>query len=126
VSFSIEIDAEATRLALRDFKKMEIRHKWIAIGEAYRKHAIRMVPVRTGRLRGSIISRPRARGVRIEAGNARVPYAAPIHFGWKSHGIVKQPFLLDAWYDKTIETKAMIQHGIEERYWFAEYVRDGR
>lgn len=58
--------------------------------------AKRFVPVRTGALLESL--RPFARqtaGV-VRVGNASVPYAGPIHFGWPIRAIKPQPFIYDA------------------------------
>lgn len=71
--------------------------------------AATMVPVRTGRLartlRGS--ATPKQGAVRV--GTKAVPYAGPIHFGWRAHGIEPQPFLygaLDARRDQVVQAYA--------------------
>ena len=54
------------------------------------------VPYRSGDLRRSL----RGSGTKAAAvgrvGRTSVPYAAVIHWGWKSRGIVARPFLQDA------------------------------
>ena len=55
-----------------------------------------LVPVRSGRLKSSIRSSGQARQGAILVGSATVPYAGPIHFGWRAHNIAPQPFLYDA------------------------------
>lgn len=66
-----------------------------------------LVPVRSGRLRGSIGVRAGQRDAQVKAGSAaRVPYAGPISFGWpgrpnRARGwrggpIRPQPFLYEA------------------------------
>jgi hypothetical protein len=41
-----------------------------------------MVPVRSGKLAASLKAGKAKRYAEVRAGSARVPYAAPIHFGW--------------------------------------------
>lgn len=41
-----------------------------------------MVPVRSGKLANSLKAGKAKRYAEVRAGSARVPYAAPIHFGW--------------------------------------------
>ena len=41
-----------------------------------------LVPVRTGRLRGSIAVARTVKGAAVRAGNANILYANPIHWGW--------------------------------------------
>lgn len=52
-----------------------------------------LAPVKSGRLRDTI----RAAGTKtagiIRAGFARVPYAGPIHWGWRRRNIDAQPFM---------------------------------
>lgn len=66
-----------------------------------------LVPVRSGRLKGSIGVRAGQRDAEVKAGSAaRVPYAGPIHFGWpgrpnrdrgwRGGPIRPQPFLYQA------------------------------
>jgi hypothetical protein len=61
-------------------------------------------PRLTGRLAGTIKAGSTAGGAYVKAGG--VPYAAPIHWGWRKHNIAPQPFLyeaLDARRDEVIE-----------------------
>ena len=55
-------------------------------------------PARTGRLQSSVRSSGTKTAGIVRAGNNRkskngVPYAAPIHWGWKSRNIKANPFL---------------------------------
>lgn len=64
--------------------------------------AVRLVPVRSGKLRDSIKIGAYASGkITIQAGNNRrtrsgVPYANPIHWGWFKRNIKPQPFFVKA------------------------------
>jgi hypothetical protein len=73
-----------------------------------------VVPKRTGALAASI---RRAKGstkaATVRAGGARVPYAGPIHFGWKKHGISPQPFLSDALDDRHEQVLDMYQYELD-------------
>ena len=51
-----------------------------------------LIPVRTGRLAGSLRSNKAARRATVAVGRAAVPYAGPIHWGWPGHNIEAQPF----------------------------------
>lgn len=57
-------------------------------------------PVLTGRLRRSIKGRGTKRSAYVQAGGRGVPYAGPIHFGWKRRNIEPQPFLYEALDDR--------------------------
>ena len=52
-----------------------------------------LAPKLSGSLRSSIRSSATLRSGRVRAGKKKVPYAAPIHFGWGRRGIHPQPFL---------------------------------
>jgi hypothetical protein len=51
-----------------------------------------LVPVQTGKLRGSIRTATQQRKAIVRAGGARVPYANPIHWGWFRRGIKPNQF----------------------------------
>ncbi len=54
-------------------------------------------PRLSGTLSRSVKAKARKTSGRVEAGRNRiVPYAGPIHFGWRSRNIEPQPFLYDA------------------------------
>jgi hypothetical protein len=71
-------------------------------GELVANEARSLVPVRSGKLRGSIRVGATARSkITISAGNNRnsksgVPYANPIHWGWFKRNIMPQPFFVKA------------------------------
>ena len=59
--------------------------------------ALLKAPVRTGALKESVRGLGNASGAVGKAGGAKVPYAAAIHWGRKSRGLVRgRPFLHDA------------------------------
>lgn len=51
-----------------------------------------IVPVKTGKLKRTLRSASLQRGVVVRAGNSRVPYANPIHWGWFRRHIMPNPF----------------------------------
>lgn len=74
--------------------------------------AISGAPVRTGRLRNTVKARKYPNKVEVQAGNkTTVPYANPIHWGWKARNI--KP---NNWIEKVRDDKfqAVIQIFIEE------------
>lgn len=69
-------------------------------------------PVRTGRLRKSIRGSKQIKKALVRAGGKRVPYAAPINYGWRVRRINPQEFLQSA--DETMEKRApeMLDEGL--------------
>lgn len=56
-----------------------------------------LVPVLSGALRDTIrVSVSKRGGAVLAGGRSLVPYAGPIHFGWRARNIEPQPFLYDA------------------------------
>ena len=84
----------AMKAANADLKDWTAVHKRAA--EPVQVTAQDIVPVLTGKLRGSIKVRATKTSARVIAGSGVVPYAGPIHFGWPAHNIAAQPFLWDA------------------------------
>ena len=65
--------------------------------ELVEREAETLVPRLTGRLARTIRSTATARvGSVLAGGRALVPYAGPIHFGWRARNIEPQPFMYDA------------------------------
>lgn len=50
----------------------------------------------TGRLQASQRQARAATFAEVRAGNARVPYAGPVHWGWPARNIAAQPWLADS------------------------------
>ena len=68
-----------------------------AAAETVEQEAESLVPRLTGALAGTIRSSVRRTGSSVLAGGrSLVPYAGPIHFGWRARNIEPQPFLYDA------------------------------
>lgn len=68
------------------------------------------VPIRRGALKSSIGVRASARYAEVKAGSAsRVPYAAPIHWGWPRRGIDPQPFMWTGVYDREEEIRSVYE-----------------
>lgn len=53
-------------------------------------------PIRSGRLQQSVRAGATQKAGVLRAGKASVPYAGPIHWGWRDHHIQPHPFLVDA------------------------------
>lgn len=66
------------------------------------------VPVRSGALKASLRAAGTVRDAIGRVGKASVPYAPPIHWGWKARNIAPQPFLTNA--------AAEIEQDITDRY----------
>lgn len=69
--------------------------------------AISGAPVKTGRLRNTVKARKYPNKVEVQAGNnTTVPYANPIHWGWKVRNIEPNPWIeeiRDAKFDAVVE-----------------------
>lgn len=84
--------------ALDDFKEIrpELLDVYRAAAEVVAEDARPRVPVLTGRLRDSIRATATQTSGSVAIGKKKIPYAAPIHFGWPAHNIRANPFLYDA------------------------------
>lgn len=87
---------------LDDEAKNEFKEVGEKVGKFVAEQAREEVPVLSGALRGSIRSVVTGRGAKIRAGSKRIPYAGPIHFGWRSHNIRPNQFLYRA-VDKNVD-----------------------
>lgn len=88
-----------TQKALRQASKEsrdEMKETHRKAGELVIGEAKRFVPVVTGALLASLKSVPTLRQGRVRVGDASVPYAGPIHFGWPANNIRPNPFIYDA------------------------------
>ena len=95
------IEVEGGPQLRRAFKKLGDRASDLTqlhgdIGEIVEETAAELVPVASGELRDSIRHSKRKTGATVLAGRRSVPYAGPIHFGWRARNIEPQPFLYDA------------------------------
>lgn len=75
---------------LSDLKELNAEAAAIAA-----RASAKLAPVRSGRLKNTVRSSgTKTTGV-IRSGTKRVPYAGPVHWGWKKRNIKPQPFLAD-------------------------------
>lgn len=81
------------RRAGDDLEDLKAVHK--AAAEVAAGGANPLAPRRTGDLAGTIRPGGTKTQAVIRAGKKRVPYAAPIHWGWPARGIEPSPFLAD-------------------------------
>ena len=70
-------------------------------------------PRRTGRLAGSVRATATQKAGSVRAGGARLPYAGPIHFGWRARNIRPQPFIYDALDARREQVVRKFESGIE-------------
>ena len=80
----------------KDSLKAEIKATNKAAADIVAASARLGVPVKSGRLRDSIRTSGTIRAGVVRAGKSKVPYAAPIHFGWPKRHIAPKPFLYEA------------------------------
>lgn len=87
---------------LDDEAKQSFKDVGGRVGKLVSEQAREEVPVRSGALRGTIRAVNTGRGAKVRAGSKRVPYAGPIHFGWRSRNIKPNNFLYRA-VDKKVD-----------------------
>jgi len=97
------IRVEGIRELQRELRKLEDKDLKNALKDANRQaaqvvsdEAQNTVPRLTGHLARSIRAGGGNREAVVRAGGARVPYAGPIHFGWRARNITPQPFMYQA------------------------------
>ena len=94
--------AKELRRALKhmDADVKDLRDINLAAARVVSDRADDLAPKRTGRLSRSVrATATKSRG-NVVAGSRMVPYAGPIHFGWRARNIEPQPFLYDALDDR--------------------------
>jgi hypothetical protein len=100
--------AKELRRALKkaglDIQALKDTHAEVA--QLVKERALQRVPVRTGALRESLRSSGTVSGALVRAGGRRVPYASPIHWGWRKRNIAANPFI----YGAADDTQANWEH----------------
>lgn len=87
---------------LDDEAKKSFKDVGSRVGQLVAAQGREEVPVRSGALRGTIRAANTARGAKVRAGSRKVPYAGPIHFGWRARNIEPNKFLYRA-VDKKVD-----------------------
>lgn len=70
------------------------------------------VPRLTGLLAATLRTSATVRNGAVRVGNARIPYAKPIHFGWPKRNISPNPFLYSALDDRKYEIERLYQERV--------------
>lgn len=103
---------------IRGFKEidaalpLEVKALQLKAAEIVATDAKGRAPRISGDLAGSIRPSGSLRSATVRVGSASIPYAGPIHFGWRAHGITAQPFLYDALEAKRAEVYEMFDAGM--------------
>jgi hypothetical protein len=71
-------------------------------------------PRRSGALAGSVRGSGTKSGAIVRAGGARLPYAGPIHYGWRARNITPQPFLTDAAHNTEPAWVGTYNHAVDQ------------
>jgi hypothetical protein len=82
--------------ALGDSTKKELKSTHLEAAQIVVNGALRTAPVRTGALASSMRAAATMTSGKVRVGNAAVPYAGAIHFGWPARRIKPQPFIYDS------------------------------
>ena len=112
------VEVQGAKELRRAFKRMDgnladLREVHRDTAELVSSTARTLVPVRTGTLRHTIRESARNIGSAVVAGRAGlVPYAGPIHFGWRARNIEPQPFLYDALDKRRDDVIGAYQRGV--------------
>lgn len=102
----------AMKAAEADLTDLKAAHSTIA--DLVLAEAERRAPRRTGRLAASVRASATPSYSVVRAGRASVPYAAPIHWGWRARGIQQNPFLQDAIEDNRDQITGLMLHHLEK------------
>lgn len=88
----------ALRRALRELGEgaEDLKDANAAVARQVAERAEQLAPRRTGRLAGSIRGNRAAGRATVLGGGAAVPYAGPIHWGWRARGIEPALFVTNA------------------------------
>jgi hypothetical protein len=94
----IGVRVEGLDQLLRDLRKAgvevnEIKDAMGKVAAIGAQLAAGFAPSRTGRLRRSIRGSRQVRRAIVRAGGARLPYVAPINYGWRARGITAAHFM---------------------------------
>ena len=110
---AIYVDSAKLQKALKEVGPemvAELKEGNKALGEIVGDRARQLVPVRSGALQKTIKAAKAAGGAKVNVGTpsltSKVPYAGPIHFGWRDRDITPNPFLYDALDDRRDEVVA--------------------
>ena len=100
---AIYVDSAKLQKALKEVGPemvAELKEGNKALGEIVGDRARQLVPVRSGALQKTIKAAKAAGGAKVNAGTpsltSKVPYAGPIHFGWRARDIDPNPVLYAA------------------------------
>jgi hypothetical protein len=85
-----------------------------AAAEDVAREARSIVPRRSGRLQKAIKSSASRASGKVAAGSRLVPYAGPIHFGWRRRNIEPQPFIYDALDERRDEVVARYEKEVAD------------
>lgn len=91
----------------------DIKDAHAAAGAIVGGRARAEAPRRSGRLAASVRWSGTNTTATIRAGFARVPYAAPIHWGWPARGIKSQPFISEAATSTEAQWTALYEQAVE-------------
>lgn len=97
--------------------KAELKRTNKSAAEVVAEKALPNVPVRSGRLKATVRALGSQKAGRALAGSAGVPYAAAIHWGRKTRGVIQgRPFLWDAAQEHKAEVVAEYERGMERLF----------
>jgi len=85
-----------------------------ALSKIVANRATALVPVRSGKLKGTIKSVRSPKKVQIAAGSSTVPYAPIIEFGWGKRNIKPQSYLYRAANELRAEIKEKFTNNISD------------
>lgn len=112
----VEVDSKATRRALKKMGHDVAGHEPNReAGQAVLQASLRRVPRRTGRLAGSGRVVELRDGAAVIFGNASIPYAAVINWGWPRHSIQGTYYLQDRVRDQAKRTHDIYAKDVEKQ-----------
>lgn len=112
-----QIEVQGTKVIIKRLKQMddgvvqELKKVYFYSAERVARNAEPRIPVRSGRLKGSLRVTATKRGGYVRAGSkARVPYAGPVHFGWPT-----RPNINKEWFGGPIYPNPFLYAALDAR-----------
>jgi hypothetical protein len=112
------LEVRGARTLRRDLKRAgiavhDLKQAHAAAAKVVEIAADPRTPRRSGELADTLRSSGTARAAIVRAGNARHPYAGPVHWGWPSRNIHAQPWIAETAEDTQPATTQLYLNAVQ-------------